>query len=94
MRIEANDKAVTRGSVQHEIFENDEIIVWGEDDAIQLKVNYRATTDKRLEAAVPYAIMVSFELKTNVDIDVYAKIAERVRPRIAVQPMTEERDEE
>ena len=38
--------------------------------------------------------MVSFEIKSNIDIDVYAKIAEKVNPRIQIQPMAEERGEE
>ena len=94
-RVDASDKAVTRGSVQHEIFENDEIVVWDENDAIQLKVNCRATVN-RLTAAVPYAIMASFEIKSNIDIDVYAKVSDKVdkvRPRVPVQPMAKDSDE-
>jgi hypothetical protein len=92
-RVDASDTAVTRGSVQHEIFENEEIVAWGEDDTLQLKVNCRAVADEHLSVAVPYAIMVSFEIKSNIDIDVYAKIAEKIRPRIPVQPSAEEREE-
>jgi len=81
-RVDASDKAVARGSVQHEIFENDEIVAWGEDDAIQIKVNCRAVADEHLSNAVPYALMVSFEIKSDIDVDVYTKIAEKVKPRI------------
>jgi hypothetical protein len=83
-RVDASDKAVMRGSVQHEIFENNEIVAWGEDDAIQIKVNCRAVADEHLLVAIPYALMVSFEIKSDIDVDVYTKIAERVRPRIQV----------
>jgi hypothetical protein len=94
-RVDASDKAVARGSVQHEIFENDKIVAWGEDDGgIQIKVNCRAVADEHLSVAIPYALMVSFEIKTDIDIDVYAKVAEKVRPRIPVQPIAEERGEE
>ena len=82
-RVDASDKAVTRGTVQHEIFENDEIVVWGEDDGIKVKVNCRAVADEHLTVSVPYALMVSFEIKSNIDVDVYTKIAEKVRPRVA-----------
>ena len=94
-RVDASDKAVARGSVQHEIFENTKIVAWGEDDGgIQIKVNCRAVADEHLSVAIPYALMVSFEIKSDIDIDVYAKVAEKVRPRIQIQPMAEERGEE
>jgi hypothetical protein len=83
-RVDASDKAVTRGSVQHEIFENNEIVTWGEDDFIQIKVNCRADAVEHLEVAIPYALMVSFEIKSDIDVDVYTKIAEKVRPRIHI----------
>ena len=35
-----------------------------------------------------------FKLKTNIDIDVYSKIAEKIRPCIQIQPIAEERGEE
>jgi hypothetical protein len=92
-RVDASDKAVARGSVQHEIFENNQIIAWGEDDAIQLKVNCRAVADEHLSVAIPYALMVSFEIKSDIDVDVYTKISEKIRPRVPVQPMAEERGE-
>jgi len=83
-RVDASDKAVSRGSVQHEIFENDEIVVWGEDDGVQIKVNCRAAADERLTDAIPYALMVSFEINSDIDVDVYTKISELVKPRITV----------
>lgn len=83
-RVDASDKAVTRGSVQHEIFENNEIVAWGEDDGIKIKINCRAAAEERLSNSIPYALMVSFEIKSDIDVDVYTKIAEKVRPRITV----------
>ncbi|MDR0306525.1 MAG: S8 family peptidase [Chitinispirillales bacterium] len=83
-RIDLNYKAVTRGTVQHEIFENDEIVAWGEDDAVQIKVNCGAVVNDNLSGAIPYALMVSFEIKSDIDVDVYTKIAEKIRPRITV----------
>ena len=71
-RIDANDKAVRRGTVQHEIFENDEAVVWSEDNTVKIKVNCRATiSGSKTEKTMPYAIFVSFEVKSNIDIDVY-----------------------
>jgi hypothetical protein len=83
-RIDSSDKAVTRGSVQHEIFENDEVVVWGEDDFIQLKVNCRKVADDQLAVEIPYALMVSFEIKSDIDIDVYTKVADRIAPKVTI----------
>jgi hypothetical protein len=84
-RVDTDWQAVTRGSVQHEIFENNQIIAWGEDDAIQLRVNCRSVVDNNLAVTIPYALMISFEIKSNIDVDVYTKIAEKVKPRIPIQ---------
>jgi hypothetical protein len=81
-RVDVDWQAALRGAVQHEIFENEEIIAWGEDDFIQIKVNCRATTGNHLAAAIPYALMVSFEIKGDIDVDVYTKVADKIRPRV------------
>jgi hypothetical protein len=76
--------AVKRGSLQHEIFENDDSIVWNEDESTIIKVNCKNDADKST-LPVPYALMVSFEMKDAIDIDVYAKIAEKIRPQITIK---------
>lgn len=81
-RVEVDWQAAMRGSVQHEIFENDEIVVWGEDDLIQVKVNCRGDADDKYVGSIPYALMVSFEIMSATEIDVYEKIASRIKTRI------------
>ncbi len=83
-RVEIDWNAAVRGTVQHEIFENDDIVVWGEDDSIQLKVNCRGDATEDFDGSVPYALMVSFEIKSGVEIDVYEKVISKVRPRVTV----------
>lgn len=83
-RVDVDWQATVRGSIQHEIFENNNIIVWDEDDAIQIKVNCRGDAINKFDDSIPYALMVSFEIKDAIDIDVYAKIAERIAPKITV----------
>jgi len=83
-RVEIDWNAAVRGTVQHEIFENDDIVVWGEDDSIQLKVNCRGDATEDFEGFVPYALMVSFEIKSGVEIDVYEKVISKIRPRVNV----------
>ncbi|MDR3601495.1 MAG: S8 family peptidase [Desulfosporosinus sp.] len=81
-RINADWTAVKRGSLQHEIFENNQIVVWGDGDGIQLKVNCANVADDKFTGSVPYGLMVSFEIDSAVDIDVYARVATRISPKI------------
>lgn len=83
-RIGIDWQAAVRGTVQHEIFENDDIVVWGEDDLIQLKVHCRGDAVDEFEGTVPYALMVSFEIKSGVEIDVYEKVVNKIKPRVSI----------
>ena len=83
-RIDIDWQAAVRGTVQHEIFENDDIVVWGEDDLIQLKVNCRGDADDGFEGIIPYALIVSFEIKSGIEIDVYEKVVNKIKPRVSV----------
>jgi hypothetical protein len=79
-RVDVDWQAAVRGSLQHEIFENDEIVVWDESESIQIKVNCRGDADDAFSGIIQYALMVSFEIKSEIDVDVYTRIAERVYP--------------
>lgn len=83
-RINADWQATRRGSLQHEIFQNDEIVVWGTNDAIQLKVNCANVADDKFADSVPYSLMVSFEIDAAVYIDVYERVATKVKPPVAI----------
>ena len=83
-RVDIDWQAAVRGSVQHEIYENDAAVVWDENDVIQIKVNCRGDADERCSDSIPYALMVSFEIKDAIDIDVYAKITEKIAPRVTI----------
>jgi len=83
-RVDIDWQAAVRGSVQHEIFENDNTVVWDENDAVQIKVNCRGDANDNFDGSIPYALMVSFEIKNAVDIDVYAKISQRISSKVSV----------
>jgi hypothetical protein len=83
-RVDVDWQAAVRGSLQHEIFENDDIVIWDETEGIQIKVNCRGDAVEKFDGTIPYALMVSFEIKGAVDIDVYTKIAERIAPKVTV----------
>lgn len=81
-RMDFDWQAVTRGSLQHEIFENDEIVVWDENESIKIKVSCRNDADTKFSGIIQYALMVSFEIKSEIDVDVYARIAEKIHPKV------------
>lgn len=83
-RIDIDWRAAVRGTVQHEIFENDDIVVWGEDDQIQLKVNCRGDADDDFEDEIPYALMVSFEIKSGIEINVYERVVNKIKTRVTI----------
>lgn len=84
-RIDADDKAVARGTLQHERFAGNSAVVWGENDTLGIKVNCRADACD-FTATIPYAILATFEIAPEYDIDVYQKIVEKVKAKETVMP--------
>ncbi|RDU21911.1 S8 family peptidase [Anaerosacchariphilus polymeriproducens] len=72
-------QAVRKGTLQHEIFEGERPIVWGDDKEIQIKVNCKEDAGKCSES-IPYCIFVTFEVAEGTDVDVYSKVVEKVKP--------------
>jgi hypothetical protein len=76
-RLDASDKAVVRGTLQHERYSSEEISTWNQEDLLRIKVNCREDAEGLTEN-VPYALFVSFEITSKTDIDVYARVRERI----------------
>ena len=84
-RADADDKAVARGTLQHERFAGDGAVVWGENDVLGIKINCRADAQD-FTGTIPYAIFTTFEIAPEYDIDVYQKIAEKIKPKEPITP--------
>lgn len=84
-RINADNKAVVRGTIQHELFEGDGAVVWGEEDTLGIKINCRADANEFAEA-IPYAIFATFEIAPEYNIDVYQRVVEKVKIRERITP--------
>lgn len=84
-RIDADDQAVTRGTLQHERFYGDSAIVWGEDDSLNIKVNCREDAGDFVQT-IPYAIFASFEIAPEYDVDVYQNVVEKIRLKEPIIP--------
>lgn len=84
-RQAADWQAVRRGTVQHEIFEGSQAMPFSNDDATYLQINCRADAGK-LNASIPYALAVSFEVAEGVSIPIYNEIRAKVVQRVEISP--------
>jgi hypothetical protein len=80
-----DDKAATRGTVQHEIYEGDDALAYVDGATFKCKVNCFADAGK-LEGAVRFALCVSLEVAEGSEIQVYKEIRERISPTVGIHP--------
>lgn len=85
-RLNVDDKAPARGSLQHEIFTGDSAIVWDENDSLDIKINCRQDAGN-FEGKIPYAIFVTFEIAPEHNVDVYQKVISKVKPKETITPI-------
>lgn len=81
-RMDASDKAVARGTLQHEKFYSESAIAWGEDDKLYIRVNCRNDAGE-LVGTIPYSLFVTFEVAEGVEIDVYHQVISKIRQRVS-----------
>lgn len=84
-RIDASDKAVARGTIQHERFRGDGAIPWDKDDGLSITVNCRRDACEDLQDPIQYSLFVSFEIEEGVDVDVYQSVAARIREEVSTE---------
>ncbi len=82
-RMNADWQHVQRGTVQHEILEGNDAIVFSDGDELVFKVNC-AEDGGKLLTAVPFALCVTLETGEGIDLPIYQEIQERVRPRVGI----------
>jgi hypothetical protein len=83
-RQEADNKAVMRGTLQHEIFAGDAAIPISDTDELTVRVNCRADAAPSLRKPVRYALAVSLEIAENLNVKLYEQVRERLRERVPV----------
>lgn len=74
-------QAVRKGTLQHEIFEGEKALVWGEDKEIHIKVNCKEDAGK-IKKDIPYCIFVTFEVAEGHNIDVYSRVVNKLKTSI------------
>ena len=79
--------SVRKGTIQHEIFVDNSIIVWDENENVKIKVNCKKDAEST-RVDIPYCIFVTFEAIEGLGTgtDVYKTVAERIRQREKVTP--------
>jgi hypothetical protein len=83
-RAEGYHHAVKRGSTQHELFEGTDAARYAEGTELRFRVNCAAGAGG-LSRAVPYAMVVTFEVAETSEIRVYDEIAIALRAPIQIQ---------
>ncbi|MHB8173539.1 MAG: S8 family peptidase [Nitrospirota bacterium] len=85
-RQEADARAVTRGTVQHEIFEGEKAAAFVDGSNLEIKVSAKGDAGV-FDDEIPYALAITLEVGADLDIDIYNEIRERIHaPRIEVTP--------
>ena len=84
-RVHADHRAVQRGTVQHEILEGENAVVFQDGEAIRLKVNCRAVGG-RITEPVRYGLAVTLEVAEGIDIPIYQEVRDRLAIRVPINP--------
>ncbi|WP_094603404.1 hypothetical protein SPSIL_014440 [Sporomusa silvacetica DSM 10669] len=80
-RLNADDKAVVRGTLQHEKFCSNSAVTWGKEDSLKIRISCREDAGI-FENTIPYAIFVSFEVAEGLDIDVYQDVTTKIKQKV------------
>ena len=84
-RIHADHRAVQRGTVQHEILEGENAVVFQDGDVIRLKISCRAVGGE-IPEPIRYGLVVTLEVAEGIDIPVYQEVRERLAVRVQINP--------
>ena len=74
-------QSVQKGTLQHEIFEGEDALIWDESKEIYIKVNCKEEAG-RIKKAIPYCIFVTFEVAEGQNIDIYTKVVNKIKTKI------------
>ena len=83
-RICANNKAVQRGTLQHEVLEGENALDFQDGDSLAIKVNCRADAGS-FQFPIKYALAVTLEVAEGIDIPIYEEVQARLQIPIAIQ---------
>ncbi len=83
-RVEVDNFASQRGTVQHEVFEGDRSVAITDDAKLMIKVNYREDASK-INEPVAYGLAVTLEVAEEIDIAIYEEIRARIATALEIR---------
>jgi hypothetical protein len=87
-RASYDHMAVSRGTVQHEVFLGEKAAIFADGDSIDVQVNCREDAPGLKNEAVPYGLAVTLEVAEGVGIPIYEEVRAKVRRRVGVRART------
>lgn len=82
-RLQADSRAVRRGTLQHETLGGRAAASFNQGDALDIRVSCRADAGA-LEERVPYALVTTLEVAEDLTLDIYDEVRTAVRARLRV----------
>ena len=82
-RIDADSRAVSRGTVQHEVLEGAKAVDFQDGEVVAIRVNCRADAGDILDP-IQYGLAVTLEVAEGIAIPIYQEVRDRLRIRIPV----------
>ncbi|QDZ73456.1 S8 family peptidase [Bacillus cereus] len=84
-RKEADDKAVKRGTLQHEVFEGEEADVFVDGTNLLIKVSCKEDA-MGLTEKIPYSLIVTLEVAEELELPIYNEVRTLITSPVVVQP--------
>ena len=82
-RAGAQHHLARRGTVQHEIFEGERAVPYGEDETLSFQVNCRSDAGE-LERSVGYGLAITLEVSEISGLSIYDEVRVKLRPPIVL----------
>ena len=73
----ADWRTVSRGTLQHEIFEGDRAVAFQDGDNIVVQVNC-ASDAALIREPIKYSLIVSLEVSEGIDLPIYQEVRDRL----------------
>jgi len=84
-RVACDYHAVQRGTLQHEIFQGSQAVAYGDNTAIEIKINCREDGGRLIDR-VPYCLAVTMEVAPELPVAVYDEVRARLQLPVVVRP--------
>ena len=75
---DVDEDTSTRGTVQHEVIEGEDIVAITDGDTMPVQINCRPEAASKINAPVPYALLVSLETAQPLAVSIYAQVKAKI----------------